>query len=82
LRDGAAGTERDRLPGPGRSFEGFQGDDAACRQWASQQAGTTPEAAAGRSTAESAGLGTRFWAIVNEPPPESARKGNSRVLLE
>ena len=25
------------LPGPGKSLEQFQGDDATCRQWAAQQ---------------------------------------------
>src|SRR2546426_7706830 len=47
------------LPGTGKSFEQFQIDDTVCRQWASQQTGTTPERAAGVSTAEGAGLGTR-----------------------
>jgi hypothetical protein len=30
------------LPGPGKPFEVFQSDDAACRQWASQQARPEP----------------------------------------
>jgi hypothetical protein len=34
------------LPGPGKTIEQFQADDAACRPWASQQAGTGPEGAA------------------------------------
>ena len=34
------------LPGPGKTVEQFQADDAVCRPWASQQAGTTPEGAA------------------------------------
>jgi hypothetical protein len=34
------------LPGPGKTIEQFQADDAACRPWASQQAGTAPEGAA------------------------------------
>jgi len=50
------------LPGTGRSFEQFQTDDLVCRQWASQQAGTTPERASGLSTAEGAGLGTLLGA--------------------
>ncbi len=29
------------LPGPGKTFEQFQADDAFCRQWAGQQAATT-----------------------------------------
>ncbi len=27
------------LPPPGKSFEAFQADDSACRQWAAQQSG-------------------------------------------
>lgn len=50
------------LPGSGRSFETFQGDDLVCRQWASQQAGTTPEHAGGLTTAEHAGVGTLIGA--------------------
>jgi hypothetical protein len=50
------------LPGTGKSFEQFQGDDLVCRQWASQQAGTTPEHASVLSTAEDAGLGTLIGA--------------------
>ena len=29
------------LPGDEKNLEEFQGDDTACRQWASQQSGTT-----------------------------------------
>jgi len=52
------------LPGTGKSFEQFQTDDLICRQWASQQTGTTPERASGLSTAEGAGLGTLLGAGV------------------
>src|SRR2546430_16508366 len=45
------------LPGIGKSFEQFQIDDTPCRQWASQQTGTTPERPAGVSTPEGPGLG-------------------------
>src|SRR2546427_766729 len=50
------------LPGTGKSFDQFQADDAVCRQWASVQAGTTPQQAAGSSTAKSGGLGTLLGA--------------------
>jgi hypothetical protein len=46
------------LPGGGKSFDAFEGDDLVCRQWAAQQAGTTPERAGGLATAEGAGIGT------------------------
>jgi hypothetical protein len=50
------------LPGTGKSFEQFQTDDVVCRQWASQQTGTTRERASGLSAAEGAGFGTLFGA--------------------
>ena len=48
------------LPGTGKSFEQFQTDDVVCRDWASREAGTTPQRTAGLDTAEGAGIGTRF----------------------
>jgi len=50
------------LPGSGKSFAAFQDDDVACRQWAAQQAGTTPQRAGGLTTAEGAGIGTLLGA--------------------
>ena len=52
------------FPGPGKPFDQFQAEDATCRQWARQQAGTTPEGAAAKSTATSATLGTLLGAGV------------------
>jgi hypothetical protein len=46
------------LPGSSKSFEQFQGDDAVCRQWASQQVGTTAQKAATESTVGGAVIGT------------------------
>jgi len=46
------------MPGPSKSFEQFQADDAACRQWASQQIGISPQGAAAQSTAKGAVAGT------------------------
>lgn len=46
------------LPGTGKSFERFQGDDALCRQWALQQTGTTPNRAGAASTVTGAVVGT------------------------
>jgi hypothetical protein len=50
------------LPGAGKSFEQFQADDAVCRPWAAQQAGTTPRRVAEASTVEGAALGTLLGA--------------------
>jgi hypothetical protein len=50
------------LPGAGKSFEQFQTDDAVCRQWASQQTGTTAQAASGQSTLTGAAVGTLLGA--------------------
>jgi hypothetical protein len=57
-----AGPSVMALPGTGKSFEQFQADDLVCRQWASQQTGTTPERASTLSAAEGAGLGTLLGA--------------------
>ena len=46
------------LPGQGKPFEQFQADDAICREWAGQQAGTTPEAASTESAVSGAAVGT------------------------
>jgi len=52
------------LPGMGKPFEVFQGDDAACRQWALSQCGATPSDAATSSTIGSAALGTVLGAAL------------------
>ena len=45
------------MPGSGKSFEQFQYDDAACRQWAQQQSGDAATSA-NQSTAAGAVIGT------------------------
>lgn len=52
------------LPGSGKGFEQFQTDDAACRQWAAHQTGTTPEHAATQSTVSGAAIGTATGAAA------------------
>ena len=46
------------LPGSTKSFEQFQADDAVCRQWASQQVGTTAQKSSTESTVGGAVIGT------------------------
>jgi hypothetical protein len=46
------------LPGPGKSFEQFQMEDAYCKQWAGQQTGVEPQQAATQETAKDAAIGT------------------------
>jgi len=46
------------LPGSGKSFEAFQYDDYVCRDWATQQLGTTPQNAASGAAVTSAAVGT------------------------
>jgi hypothetical protein len=46
------------LPGSSKTFEQFQADDAACRQWASQQTGTSAGKASTNATATGAVAGT------------------------
>ena len=50
------------MPGAGKSFDQFQGDDLVCRRWAAEQAGTTPERASALKTAQDAGIGTLIGA--------------------
>jgi Glycine-zipper domain len=45
------------MPGPEKSFEQFQTDDAVCRQWSLQQAGN-PQTAAVQGTTTGAAIGT------------------------
>jgi hypothetical protein len=46
------------LPGDGKDFGQFQVDDAVCRNWASQQVGTTPNQAASDAAVSGAAVGT------------------------
>jgi len=46
------------MPGPGKPFEVFQSDDAACRQWASEQVRTGPGESTGKTLAGGAAVGT------------------------
>jgi hypothetical protein len=46
------------LPGPGKTFEQFQTDDAICRQWAAQRIGASPQEVAQENTAKGAAVGT------------------------
>jgi hypothetical protein len=52
------------MPGQGKSFEAFQADDAACRQFASQQTGIAPQDAANQSLISSAAVGTVLGAAA------------------
>ncbi len=47
-------------PGPGKPFEVFQTDDAACRQWASQQVGAQP----GESANQTLASGAAVWTVL------------------
>jgi hypothetical protein len=46
------------LPGPGKSFDAFQADDAVCRQWAAQQVGASPNETANQTLVGGAAIGT------------------------
>jgi hypothetical protein len=52
------------LPGDGKSFEQFRGDDFECRQFASTQAGTTAQQASVDSGVRSAAIGTAVGAVA------------------
>lgn len=50
------------FPGPGKPFEAFQADDFACRQWANQQVGTSPNEAANKNLVAGSVIGTLLGA--------------------
>jgi hypothetical protein len=52
------------LPGNGKSFDQFQGDDTVCRQWADRQVGINGQQVAADSTESSAVIGTALGAAV------------------
>jgi len=52
------------MPGVGKSFQQFQADDLTCRQWAQQQAGTTPGLAATQNTLSGSAIGALLGAGV------------------
>lgn len=62
------------LPGYGKPFEVFQGEDLSCRQWAGQQIGVDPQIAnqsavggAAAGTLIGAGLGAAIGAAAGNP---------------
>lgn len=60
-----AGPDVMALPGKGKTFEAFQADDAACKQFASSQiGGASPAEAANQSALGSTALGTALGAIA------------------
>ena len=77
------------LPGPNKTFEQFQADDAVCRQWAAQRTGQHPqEAATGRTIQGSilgtflgAGLGAAIGAASGDPGIGAAIGAGSGLLL-
>lgn len=50
------------LPAPGKSFQEFQYDDYACRQWAQQQTGWNANETVNQNTVNSAAVGTLMGA--------------------
>jgi hypothetical protein len=52
------------LPGSGKTFERFQADDAACRQWADQHMGESPQEAMNQNTVTGAAVGTAAGAVL------------------
>jgi hypothetical protein len=46
------------LPAPGKPFEVFQSEDAACRRWAEQRIGMTPQQNYDTNTVSGAAIGT------------------------
>jgi outer membrane lipoprotein SlyB len=77
------------LPGEGKPFEQFQAEDAKCRDWASQQIGTSAQEVADQNTATGAvigtvlgaGLGAAIGAASGNPGTGAAIGAGSGLLL-
>ena len=77
------------LPGTGKSFENFQADDSACRQWAGVQIGQSPQQIANQNTAAGsvggtligAGLGAAIGAAYGNPAAGAAIGAASGLLV-
>jgi uncharacterized protein YcfJ len=52
------------MPASGKSFEQFQADEAACRQWAQQNSGESSQEAVNQSTVTGAVVGTAAGALL------------------
>ena len=52
------------MPGPGKTFEQFQAEDAICRQWAAQQIGISPQETVNQNVATGAVVGTAVGAAL------------------
>jgi hypothetical protein len=52
------------LPGSGKTFAQFQADDAACRQWADQHIGESPQEAMNQNAVTGAAVGTAAGAVL------------------
>lgn len=59
-----SGPSRMALPGTGKSFDLFRGDDAACRQYALENSGATPAQIQEASGVKSAVVGTAIGAAA------------------
>ncbi len=77
------------LPGNGKSFDNFQADDAACRQWAGMQIGQSPQQVVNQNTAAGsvggtligAGLGAAIGAAYAAPGIGAAIGAASGLLV-
>jgi len=77
------------LPGAGKSFDNFQADVAACRQWAGMQIGQSPQQIANQNTAAGsvggtligAGLGAAIGAAYGNPAAGAAIGAASGLLV-
>jgi hypothetical protein len=52
------------MPGHGKTFDQFQADNAACRQWAEQQIGQSPQQTMNQDTVTGAAVGTGAGALL------------------
>jgi hypothetical protein len=77
------------LPGKGKSFEQFQVDDSACRQWAERSIGISAQQTANQNivsgaavgTAIGAGVGALLGAAAGDPGVGAAIGAGSGLLI-
>jgi hypothetical protein len=77
------------LPGQGKTFEQFQGEDALCRQWAAQRLGLSPQYTANQNAATGAvvgtligaGLGAAIGAAAGDPGLGAAIGAGSGLMM-
>lgn len=76
-----AGPSVNVLPAAGKSFESFQNEDAACRQWAERQTGMPTQETYDRNVATGAVAGTAVGAGLGAAIGSASRHAGAGALI-